>query len=164
VPREHKRLKGFAATYYKYLYLLGKVGKRKAPARVSTVLRADIAKLDRYRRQFRFLYDNRIGSATELSWYTDALKNEIDILVQRRKPLYKERQQAYGVGREELSEQIDSINAALRPLRRQLRLCEQIGRDAEEIRRRADAAQAALERPVERVKTKDRDKAPRNIM
>ena len=164
VPREHRRLKGFAATYYKYLYLLGKVGKRKAPQRVSFALRADLAKLDRYRRQFRFLHENRIGSTTELSWYADALKNEIDILVEQRKPLYRERAFASESGQEEITVEIEAINAILRPLRRKLRMCAQIGQDAEYIRQKAESVQTVLERPPERAKTKDRNKAPRHIM
>lgn len=164
MPREHRRLKGIKATYYKYLYLLGKVGKRQAPMRVSFALRADIAKLDRYRRQFRFLYEKRIESTTELGWYSDALKNEIDILLEQRKPLYKQRQLAPEWERREITARIDGINAALRPLRQKLRLCAQVRQDVDTIQQKTDAARALLEQPPERSKHKEKDKAPRHIM
>lgn len=164
MPREHKRQKGIKATYYKYLYLLGKVGKRKAPARVSFALRADLARLDKYRRQFRFLYDNRIESTTELGWYADALKNEIDILLEQRKPLYKERQSVPNNEHAEITARIESINAALRPLRHKLRLCKQVQEDADEIQHKTETVQALLEQPSERGKQKEKDKAPRHIM
>lgn len=164
MPQEHKRLKGFMATYYKYLYLLGKAGKRKVPSRVSPILRADISRLDRYTRQFQFIYENRIENDTQLSWYADALKNEIDILVAQRKPLYKERRLASENGRAAIDAQIAGITAALRPLRQQLRLCAQIEQDAEDIRRKVEDVQAGLERPPEQAKEKAKHKAPRYIM
>ena len=164
VPQEHRRLKGIRATYYKYLYLLGKVGKRKAPQRVSFALRGDLAKLDRYRRQFIFLQANRIESTTQLGWYADALKNEIDLLLERRKPLYAARRSAWASDVPAITTEIESINAALRPLRQKLRLCTQIGQDAEYIAQKAESVQAVLERAPERTKTKERNKQPRHIM
>ncbi len=164
MPREHTRLKGLKAAYYKYLYLLGKAGKRQVPQRVSFALRADLAKLDRYTRQFRFLYDNRIESGTQLAWYADALKNEIDILVEQRKPLYAQRRLAWGSEVPGITAEIEGINAALRPLRQKLRLCERIAQDAETIRDKTLAVQALLERPSEPARSRAKEKASRNIM
>ena len=123
---------------------------------MSHSLRADLAKLDRYTRQFRFLRENRIGSATELTWYTDALKNEIAILTERRKPLYTQRRLAWEAERPAITAEIDSINAALRPLRRQLYLCEQIAQDAERIGQKVEAVQVTLERAPKMVKSQQK--------
>lgn len=145
-PREHKRLTGIAATYYKYLYMLGKAGKRKLPSRAAHTLRSDIAKFERYKRQFRFLYENRIGTDAQLGRHTDALKAEIDILVRQRKPLYRQRRDTFDFDRDELTAQIDEITQALRPLRRQLRLCEQIAADTPHIRAQAERAESEVDR------------------
>ncbi len=161
VPQEHRRVQGMQGSYYKYLYLLGKVGKRKAPARLSQAMRADIAKLDRYTRQFRFLHENRIGSATELSWYTDALKNEIAILTEQRKPLYEQRRLAWDNERPAITAEIDGIGAALQPLRQKLRLCEQIAQDADAIRQKTETVQAALEHTPGRAKTQTKERPAR---
>lgn len=164
MPQEHKRLKGLKATYYKYLYLLGKVGKRKVPQRVSFAMRTDLAKLDRYTRQFRFLYENRIENSTQLSWYADALKNEIDILVERRKPLYEQRRRIGDDEHLEITEQIETINLSLRPLRQKLRLCERIVQDAEIIQGKTLSVEALLIRPSEPDRRRAKNKAPRIIM
>lgn len=164
LPQEHKRHKGIVAAYYKYLFLLGKTGKRKVPQRVSFALRAELAKLDRYRRQFRFLCDNRIESTMQLSWYADALQNEIAILVERRKPLYTERQQASEPKRPAISAEVEAINMVLRPLRRKQRLCAQILLDADAVLQKTQTVQALLERPPAHEKEKTKTKASRNIM
>ncbi|MDL2294304.1 relaxase/mobilization nuclease domain-containing protein [Ruminococcaceae bacterium OttesenSCG-928-D13] len=145
MPREHKRLKGIRATYYKYLYLLGKAGKRKLPNRAAFVLRSDIAKFERYNRQFRFLREKRIGTDTELSWYADALKTEIEVLVAWRKPFYALRREASPAEQARLTAQIDKANHTLRQLRRDLRMCEQISQDTPVIRAQAERAVAQLE-------------------
>ena len=61
-----KRVKGFHALYLYYVYLLrGKTPKRSRP--VPFTIRQEAAKLRRYQRQFRFLRENRIETAQELS-------------------------------------------------------------------------------------------------
>lgn len=54
---------------------------------------------------------------------SDALANEMQILVDRRKELYALRREQPS---EQLDADIDSLTAQLRPLRRELRLCGKI--------------------------------------
>lgn len=145
MPQEHRRLTGIRAIYYKYLYMLGKAGKRKLPSRAAFLLRGDIAKFERYKKQFRFLHENRIGTETELAWYADALQAEIDVLVERRKPLYGLRRNAAPWEAAIYTAQIDALAKALRPLRRALRLCGQIQQDTPAIRAQTEKAVGQLE-------------------
>ena len=125
-----RKLRGFRALYFKYLYQLRRI--RKAPARSKTAfpLKEELLKFDRYQRQFRFLHENRIDSDTELSMYADALQTEIDALTERRKELYRLKRRGDG----SVTPEIDGITERLRGLRREQRLCGAIQGDIPHIR------------------------------
>lgn len=80
-----RKLKGFRARYFKYLYLLGAVLKRRPNYRGAFLLRGELLKFDRYQEQFRYLMKNRIETAAELSMQYDALQAAIDALTDRRR-------------------------------------------------------------------------------
>lgn len=118
-----KRVKGFHALYLYYVYLLrGKTPKRSRP--VPFTIRQEAAKLRRYQRQFRFLRENRIETAQELSMLHDALQAQIDALTERRKGLYEWKRRGMDVTRE-----LSAVNERLRQTRRSLNLCQSIETD-----------------------------------
>ena len=122
-PRRYPPVKrgSFRALYLYYLYLLSP--RKKRPQKVPFETRAEIRRAKQYRQQFFLLQKYRIDTKPELEMLSDALSNEMQILVDQRKELYALR-------REQLSEQldvdIDALTAQLRPLRRELRLCGKI--------------------------------------
>ena len=124
-PRRYPHVKrgSFRALYLYYLYLLSP--RKKRPQKVPFETRAEIRRTKQYRQQFFLLQKYRIDTKPELDMLSDALSNEIQIIVDRRKELYALR-------REQPSAQldadidIDSLTAQLRPLRRELRLCGKI--------------------------------------
>mgnify|MGYP002533008316 CR=1 FL=1 len=58
--RKHPRYSGFLALYVHYLYLLGKIGKRQYPPRMTPHLRQAVMRFERYQAQFAFLRKNDI--------------------------------------------------------------------------------------------------------
>ena len=122
-PRRYPPVKrgSFRALYLYYLYLLSP--RKKRPQKVPFETRAEIRRAKQYRQQFFLLQKYHIDTKPELDMLSDALSNEMQILVDQRKELYALR-------REQLSEQldvdIDALTAQLRPLRRELRLCGKI--------------------------------------
>ena len=50
-----KKLKGFQALYFYYLYLFKKIRRKQAPKQVSFLLREELVKMERYQKQFHFL-------------------------------------------------------------------------------------------------------------
>lgn len=153
-----KKLTGFQALCFKYLYLLREI-KRGRPRikRPAFVMRQEVIKFDRYQRQFRYLHENRIETADQLAMQYDAVQAEIDALTKRRSDLYRRKRQGEDTGAE-----IDAITQALRPLRRELRLCAQIEGDIpainEAVRREAEQKRKAHEKADKR--RSDRDIAP----
>ena len=122
-PRRYPPVKrgSFRALYLYYLYLLSP--RKKRPQKVPFETRAEIRRAKQYRQQFFLLQKYHIDMKPELDMLSDALSNEMQILVDQRKELYALRREQPS---EQLDAAIDSLTAQLRPLRRELRLCGKI--------------------------------------
>lgn len=158
LPRHKpKKLTGFQALCFKYLYLLREI-KRGRPRikRPAFVMRQEVIKFDRYQRQFLYLHENRIETAAQLAMQYDAVQAEIDALTKRRADLYRRKRQGEDTGAE-----IDAITQALRPLRRELRLCAQIEGDMPHIQEAVDRAERAVPvRTSSKTKSKKKEVKP----
>lgn len=125
-----RRLSSFQRLCFRYMLLLNGVKRGRTTVRVPYSVRMEVAKLDRYQRQFAFLRKNRIDTAQQLSMQYDALQAEIDALVDRRCELYRQKRR----GDESAGQRIAEITERLRPLRRSLRMCARIEEDIERMR------------------------------
>ena len=142
-PRTHKRytvrhgtipttprpkIRGFRALYLRYVYLLR--GYRRPQRRLPPfAVRKEVAKLQRYNEQFRFLMQYRIDTDKQLSMLGDALQDQIDLLVDYRKELYKERR-----GGLDVEAELADLNRKLRSTRRELTIYQHITEDIPRIR------------------------------
>ena len=117
--REKRKLSGLRRLYLHYLYLLSPPRPRRRP--VPFPVRAEIRRLDQYKRQFALLHKYRINNESQLSMLADALQADIDSLVLSRRELYRRKR-----GGEDVSAEIKKISLALRPIRQELRCCQQI--------------------------------------
>ena len=122
-PRHYLPVKrgSFRALYLYYLYLLSP--RKRKPQKIPFETRAEIRRAKQYRQQFMLLQKYHIDTKPELEMLSDALSNEMQILVDRRKELYALRREQPS---EPLNADIDALTAQLRPLRRELRLCGKI--------------------------------------
>lgn len=156
-PRPHKKLKGFIALYYRYLYMLGKIQKRKPPKKAVFLLRKEVTKLEQYRKQFLYLYTHKLEDKDAVAAKLHYLEKEIAQLTEKRKPLYLRRRDAKNEAkRAALSEQIKAIGAHLRELRKEKRLCEAILDTASHVEKALNEA----ERLEAEVQNKDKQKQP----
>lgn len=145
---ESKKLKGFVALYYHYLYLFGKIKKKQVPQRVSFYLRDEIVKLERYQKQFKFLYNNNIETVADLTAHHRKAEARIDELITQRKALYEERTEE---NTDEVKSKAKEINTELTTLRSELRMCKAIYSDVEKItqkKQQADSLQQQAEMEV----------------
>ena len=60
--KKYPKYTGIMALYVHYLYVLGKIGQRRYPPRMTPQLRKEVMKADRYREQFDFLRENDIAT------------------------------------------------------------------------------------------------------
>lgn len=125
-----RKIKGFQALYLRYLYLLRGTRRKKNFRRVPFSMRQEVIRLQRYDRQFRYLWANGLTTAEELEQRIAALEREIYNGEQQRKPLYRERRDATDeVHKAQCSAEIDRQTAALREKRKELALCRRILED-----------------------------------
>lgn len=143
-----KKLRGFQALYFHYLYLFKKIRKRRTPQRVSFFMREELIKMERYQKQFRFLYDNSIETAEQLKQYQSAQEERINDLVEQRKKLYNERKNKDEQGKEEITKQVTAINFILKKCRADVRMCKAIFTDTEKLEEKYRQAQALQEEAI----------------
>ena len=148
--REKRKLSGLRRLYLHYLYLLSPPRPRRRPVPFS--VRAEVRRLDQYKRQFALLHKYRINNESQLSMLADALQADIDSLVLSRRELYRRKR----VG-EDVSAEIKKISLALRPIRRELRCCQQIKERIPQLQEHIRLDQQAEEQAkTEKTKTKQR--------
>ena len=148
--REKRRLSGLRRLYLHYLHLLSPPRPRRRP--VPFPVRAEVRRLDQYKRQFALLHKYRIDNESQLSMLADALQADIDSLVLSRRELYRRKRSG-----EDVSAEIKEISLSLRPIRRELRCCQQIAERIPQIQEhiRLDR-QAEEQAKTEKTKTKQR--------
>ena len=148
--REKRKLSGLRRLYLHYLYLLSPPRPRRRP--VPFPVRAEIRRLDQYKRQFALLHKYRINNESQLSMLADALQADIDSLVLSRRELYRRKR-----GGEDVSAEIREISLALRPIRRELKCCQQIAERIPQIQEHIRLDRQAEEQArMEKTKTKQR--------
>lgn len=114
-----QKLSGLRRLYLHYLYLLSPPRPRRRL--IPFPVRAEVRKLDQYKRQFALLQKYRINNEGQLSMLADALQADIDSFVFSRRELYRRKRHG-----EDVSAEIKAISFALRPIHRELKCCQQI--------------------------------------
>ena len=148
--QEKRKLSGLRRLYLHYLYLLSPPRPRRRP--VPFPVRAEVRRLDQYKRQFALLHKYRINNESQLSMLADALQADIDSLVLSRRELYRRKR-----GGEDVSAEIKEISLALRPIRRELKCCQQIAERIPQIQEHIRLDRQAVEQArTEKTKTKQR--------
>ena len=82
--RPHPKYKGFLALYYHYCYLLGRIEKRQYPPRMTPHLRREIMKAETYRARLKFLQENGIETADDLTACMQQAESNIAQLSKQR--------------------------------------------------------------------------------
>ena len=80
----HSKYKGFLALYIHYLYLLGKIGQRQYPPRMTPQLRQEVMKAERYREQFVFLRENNIVGPDDMTAFLARTEETLASLTKQR--------------------------------------------------------------------------------
>lgn len=82
--RPHPKYKGFLALYYHYCYLLGRIEKRQYPPRMTPHLRQEIMKAEIYKARLKFLQENGIATADDLTACMQQAENDVTQLAKQR--------------------------------------------------------------------------------
>ena len=82
--RPHPKYKGFLALYYHYCYLLGRIEKRQYPPHMTPHLRQEIMKAETYKARLKFLQENNITTADDLTTCMQRAENAVTQLAKQR--------------------------------------------------------------------------------
>ena len=123
-----RKLTGLRALYYRYLYELGALPRK--PHRPRYAVRQDIRSLDKRIRQMEFLSRHGIDTLEQLDAYRQAQEQAVaDLLAERRQLHHAE-------PNDEIKARLAQITQALKPLRRDIRLCRKIAEQSVQMRER----------------------------
>ena len=123
-----RKLTGLWALYYRYLYELGALPRK--PQRPRYAVRQDIRNLDKRIRQMKFLSRHEIDTLDQLDAYRQAREQAVAALLAERRQLH------CAEPSDEVKARLDQITQALKPLRRDIRLCRQIAEHSVQMRER----------------------------
>ena len=152
--RPRQKLRGIRLQYVRYLYVLGvrgAQGQRRRP--IPFNVRAEVKKLERYKQQFRLLHRYRVESEDQLSMLRDALQADIDAKNNQRQELYRRKRRG-----EDVEQQIAEITQAIRPVRRELRICGQISDTIPRIHEQTELYQQSQQKTQQIQKTKSQER------
>ena len=82
--KSHPHYTGFMALYVHYLYVLGKIEKRRYPPRMTPRLRKEVMRFERYREQFSFLRENNIVSQEDMAAFQSRTEDELANFMKQR--------------------------------------------------------------------------------
>ena len=82
--KKHPKYTGFMALYVHYLYVLGKIGQRKYPPRMTPQLRQEVMKSQRYQEQFTFLRENDIATQGDMAAFQARTEETLANLMKQR--------------------------------------------------------------------------------
>ena len=155
-----KKVKGFMALYFKYLYLL-RSARQPRVRRPSYIMREELIRLKRYQQQFRYIQSNHIETAGDLTGRAEQIEQELLRLENERRPLYGLRKNGKEEELEEINKKIAQFNAAMKKLRLERNLCKRIQEDIPRVTAAWEKAQAGLVQKLQRDQERNRQKEQR---
>lgn len=155
-----KKVKGFMALYFKYLYLL-RGAQQPRVRRPSYIMREELIRLKRYQQQFRYIQSNHIETAGDLTGRAEQIEQELLRLENERRPLYGLRKNGKEEELEEINKKIARFNAAMKKLRLERNLCKRIQEDIPRVMAAWEKAQAGLVQKLQREQERNRQKEQR---
>ena len=145
-----RKLTGLWALYYRYLYELGALPRK--PHRPSYAVRQDIRNLDKRIRQMEFLSRHEIDTLDQLDDYRQTQEQAVAALLAERRQLHRAEPS------DEIKARLAQITQALKPLRRDIRLCRQIAEQSVQMRERLiQRAEKLPEQNPEQERTTERE-------
>jgi len=131
-----QKLTGFRALYFHYLYLLGKLPKRRPrpPSKVHFLYREDLLKIDRISSEITLLCRHRIDTGEQLSSFKAGLTDDLRALTDQRQELRNSIRRPKGEAAvAEVKAQIALLSARIKEVRKEVALCDDIAARSQQI-------------------------------
>jgi hypothetical protein len=132
-----KKLTGFRALYFHYLYLLGKLPKNRPrpPSKVHFLYREDLLKIDRISKEITLLCRHRIDTGEQLSSFKAGLEDELKTLTDQRQGLRNSiRRPKDEASVAEVKGQIALLSTRMGEIRKEVVLCDDVAARSAQIK------------------------------
>lgn len=122
--RPKRKLIGYMALYYRYLFLLGKIPNRKRPKRIPYRIAKQAAHLDKISREVRLIGKYNLINGSDLKALQTKLENNLDEHYLKRETLRKEiRRKIPEKQKVAIRLEITSFTEKMREIRAEIRIC-----------------------------------------
>jgi hypothetical protein len=158
--RDVKKLTGFRALYFHYLYLLGKLPRsHPRPQPLNPIFYEDLRKMHIYSAQIKLLAVNKIDTSPQLQAYKDNTQNRMDDLIgQRDKIRNKLRRAKDPAAVADLQAQKSKLTAQIVVCRNEIKLCNGIFENTRRMQEKIALYRAEQERQAQQSKNKNRER------
>jgi hypothetical protein len=132
-----KKLTGFRALYFHYLYLLGKLPVKQEKPRppVHAIFYEDIRKMHIYSAQIKLIVRNKIDTLPQLQSFTDKTQSQMDELISQRTKIQNKLRRAKDPEvKADLLKQKTELTAQISACRKDLKLCDGIRENTERMK------------------------------
>ena len=122
--RPKRKLIGYMALHYRYLFLLGKIPNRKRPKRIPYRIAKQAAHLDKISREVRLIGKYNLINGSDLKALQTKLENNLDEHYLKRETLRKEiRRKIPEKQKVAIRLEITSLTEKMREIRAEIRIC-----------------------------------------
>ena len=144
------KVEGLRGLYLKYCYMLGYLPKYTQVAnKVPEILREDLLKCEKYTKQIRLLSKYEIHTDEELFSYLEQKEREKEDITERREILRKEYRRALPEAeKKKLKEHIAALTSALKDIRGEVRLAEDIKVSTESMAKKMEQIERENQKEV----------------
>jgi len=157
-----KKITGFQALYFHYLYLLGKLPKNRPHPPRHPILWEDVRKLEKYSAQIRLICRHKIDTSEQLQVYKDKTQSKMDELIAQRTKIQNKLRRAQDPEViADLREQKAELSKQITVCRKDLKLCDGIKENTARMKEKM-AVIRAHEKQIQ-PKTKQKNKQNRSF-
>lgn len=160
-----RRHKGLCGLYLYYCYRLGFLPKKRKInyARLHSLLRDDLMKMDAIAKETRLLCQYQIDTTEQLFSFQDSIQTEAKRITEQRTTLRKQlRKLPDGEQKETVKQEIADISARLRTIRKEAKLCDNIAARSGVIREKLETIRQEEQQRKEPKQHADRRRSSRS--
>ena len=122
-----KKITGFRALYFRYLYLLGVLPKHSTKQRIHPLIKRDLLKLDQITEEVTFMGKKHINTYEDFFIQEKQTQSSKLDMEKQRRCLYNKVKRCHDVEtKDNLQQQIDSLTNQIKSLRKEVVLYERI--------------------------------------
>lgn len=131
-----RKPKGIIALYYYYCYLLKVYPKKNLNYKLTSEMRAEVKKMDKYSEQIRFICKYKLETINDIDNLKEQKQEELKKTLNTRNRLYYKRQKLDNESEKDVvTKDIISVTSVIAKIRKEIKLCDEVGDNARKMKK-----------------------------